>query len=106
MRWTTTHLRILGASLAICAAAACAEGMTLGVVYADRRPPPPRVEVIAQSPGPGFVWIAGYWSWRSDDYYWTPGHWERAKHGYNRWESGHWQHRHNRWYWVEGHWAR
>jgi hypothetical protein len=106
MRWTTTQLRTFGMSLVLSAALACAGGMTLGVVYAERRPPPPRVEVITTSPGRGYTWIAGYWRWDSGDYYWTPGRWVRIQHGYTHWEPGHWREKHHRWHWVEGRWAR
>jgi hypothetical protein len=105
MRINTAHLRTLAASLALLAALACAGGMTVGVVYTERRPPPDRVEVIVASPGPGYVWVPGYWRWERHDYLWTPGRWARAKHGYHKWVPGHWEHRTHQWYWVEGRWA-
>ena len=101
-----TQLRIAGASLALLASLACAGGMTLGVVYAERRPPPDRVEVIVASPGPDYVWVYGYWRWESHDYVWVPGHWDRPERGYHRWHRGHWTHKGHRWYWHEGHWSR
>jgi len=104
MRCNITHFRILGASLALLAALGCAGTMSLGVVYAERRPPPDRVEVIVASPGPDYVWMRGYWRWERNDYYWFPGRWERPHHGYHRWVPGHWSQKHHRWYWVEGHW--
>lgn len=106
MRCTNTHLRILAASLALIASLACAGTMSLGVVYAERRPPPDRVEVIVASPGPGFVWVRGHWGWERDDYYWIPGRWVRVERGYHRWVPGHWRQKHHRWYWVEGRWSR
>jgi len=106
MRWTITQLRTLAASLVLCTALACAGGMTFGVVYAERRPPPVRVEVITHSPGRGYVWMPGYWRWDDGEYFWVSGHWARVRHGYSHWVPGHWRERHHRWYWQEGHWAR
>jgi hypothetical protein len=106
MRFNTAHLRTLAVSLALVAALGCAGGMTVGVVYAERRPPPDRVEVVVASPGPGYAWVPGYWRWEHHDYFWTPGRWVRVHRGYHRWAPGHWEHRAHQWYWVEGRWAR
>jgi len=65
-------------------------------------PPPPRVvRVVPRSPGPEYVWIAGYWyvvgnRWRWHDGYWTrppyPGaHWVAARHDGERFFEGYWQ---------------
>lgn len=100
------HYRALGASLALAAALACAPGTQVGVVYVERRPPPERVEVALASPGPGFVWIRGYWRWERNDYRWVAGRWTRPQRGYRRWEPGRWRQSHHHWYWVEGRWTR
>jgi len=106
MRWNVTQLRTLGASLALLASLACAGGMSVGIVYAERRPPPDRVEVISRTPGPGYAWVRGYWRWERNDYVWVSGRWDRPHSGYHKWVPGHWTQRRHRWYWVEGHWAR
>jgi WXXGXW repeat (2 copies) len=106
MRCNIAHFRTLGASLALLASLACGGGLSLGVVYTERRPPPDRVEVTIASPGEGYVWVGGHWRWDSGDFAWTPGHWVAVERGYHHWVSGHWANRHHRWYWVEGHWAR
>jgi len=106
MRSITTQLRVLGASLVLSAALACSGGMTVGVVYAERRPPPDRVEVMNAAPGRDFVWMKGYWQWNRNDFAWVPGRWERVQRGYRTWVPGHWVERRNRWHWVEGHWVK
>jgi hypothetical protein len=106
MRCNIAHLRTLGASLALSAALACAGGMSLGVVYTERRPPPDRIEVAVASPGDGYAWVGGYWRWERNDFSWTAGHWQPIERGYHRWVPGHWADRHDRWYWIDGHWAR
>ncbi len=76
----------------------------VGVTYIARRPPGDRVEVIAASPGPGFVWLKGYWAYRGADFEWVPGRWERPAEGRREWVAHHWEHDRNGWYLVEGHW--
>jgi hypothetical protein len=38
---------------------------------------PPLLPVYAQPPvpGPGYIWIPGYWAWNGTGYYWAPGTW-------------------------------
>ena len=106
MRWNPANLRNLGMSFALCASLACAGGMTVGIVYAERRPPPDRFEVMVPAPGPGYAWVSGYWRWERNDYHWVRGRWVRVERGYHRMVPGRWTHQHDRWYWVDGHWAR
>ena len=67
-------------------------------------PPPPRVEVYGVAPGPGFVWVGGYWRWVRNDYAWTPGRWERPPRRGAVWVPGHWEQRRNGYRWREGRW--
>jgi hypothetical protein len=49
-------------------------------------PPPPRViAVVPDSPGPEFVWIAGYWYPVRGRYRWHPGYWSRPPYEGARW---------------------
>lgn len=38
---------------------------------------PPLLPVYAQPPipGPGYLWVPGYWAWDGQEYYWVPGYW-------------------------------
>jgi hypothetical protein len=38
---------------------------------------PPLLPVYAQPPipGPGYLWVPGYWAWTGTEYYWVPGYW-------------------------------
>ncbi|HVZ49524.1 MAG TPA: YXWGXW repeat-containing protein [Gemmatimonadaceae bacterium] len=76
----------------------------VGVSFIVREPPRPRREVIVTRPGPGYVWIAGYWHWVEPEYVWVPGRWTLPPRGFRRWEPGRWQHEQRGWYWVEGRW--
>jgi hypothetical protein len=73
------------------------------VVYPRVGPPALRAEVMIGSPGPGYVWIAGYWGWSGGSYHWHRGHWVRARHG-RSWVDGRWEQRGNKWNWRKGHW--
>jgi hypothetical protein len=54
-------------------------------------PPAPRQEVIVGvSPGPGFVWIGGYWDGAPGHYAWVGGHWDRPPHEHSQWFAPHW----------------
>ena len=45
-------------------------------ITASIAPPPLPVYSQPPIPGPGFVWIPGYWSWDGAEWYWVPGFWE------------------------------
>jgi|SRR5579883_210030 len=93
---------MLSAALAAISLTACAGG---GYVYYASAPPPPlREEVFGVAPGPGFVWISGYWGYRGNNYVWIPGRWERPPRPGARWEAGRWERHGSRWGYREGHW--
>lgn len=63
-------------------------------------PPPVRVERVVPAPGPGHVWIPGYWyavgtRWRWHAGYWTlppyaGAHWVAARHEGGMFYDGYW----------------
>jgi hypothetical protein len=62
----------LGLSMALagCVIAPDQDHYADGVVLVA--PPAPRVEVIGVAPSPGYVWVAGYWSWVGGRHEWVP----------------------------------
>ena len=58
-------------------------GITIGA------PPPLRVERVVASPGPGFVWVAGYWYPVGRHYKWHAGYWTRPPYVGARWVGPH-----------------
>ena len=41
-------------------------------------PPPPQVvRIQPRSPGPGYVWLGGYWYPQGNKYRWHDGYWTR-----------------------------
>ena len=42
------------------------------VVFVRVVPPRPVVERVVRAPGPGYVWVGGYYRWDGHTYIWTP----------------------------------
>ncbi len=41
-------------------------------------------------PGPGFVWVNGFWRWGGARYVWAPGFWTRPPRPHANWVAGGW----------------
>src|SRR4029079_4047918 len=92
---------VMACSLAL---GACGGSEVRAAVYVPTGPPPPVAEVVAVSPGPGYVWVPGYHQWNGSAYVWVGGRWETGPHPNAHWAPGHWQHARHGWHWVPGHW--
>jgi len=77
-----------------------------GQVLVVTAPPPPRREVVYAPPGPGFIWINGYWAWRGGRYVWIAGRYERPPRGQNRWHEPRWERRGGNYIFIEGRWGK
>ncbi len=69
---------------------------------------PPPIPVYAQPlcPGPGFIWIPGYWAWDPYyGYYWVPGMWVLAPFVGALWTPGYWAWSNGVYVWYEGYWG-
>lgn len=72
-------------------------------VWVVAAPPAAVVDTVPAQPGPGYVWVGGYWQWDGTHYVWLPGRWVRHD---GAWCAGHWRHvPGSGWYWVPGHWC-
>ncbi|WP_430389071.1 YXWGXW repeat-containing protein [Dyella sp. 20L07] len=60
-------------------------GISVGV-------PPPALPIYAQPviPGPGYIWVPGYWAYSDDGYYWVPGTWVMPPYVGALWTPGYW----------------
>jgi|ERR1035438_5851034 hypothetical protein len=47
-----------------------------GEVVVDAAPPAPIYETIGVVPGPGYLWIGGYYHWNGGGWGWIRGHYE------------------------------
>ncbi len=96
-------MRRLAACLgAVAVSAAALAGCAVGLAVPGP-PPGPLVEVRGVTPGASFVWVDGYWSWRSR-WVWVPGSWAAPPHPRAVWVPGHWFRRGAGWRWAPGFW--
>jgi hypothetical protein len=68
---------------------------------------PPELPVYDQPPlpGPGYLWIPGYWAWGPDGYYWVPGYWNLPPAVDLLWTPGYWGWHDGYYAWNEGYWG-
>jgi WXXGXW repeat (2 copies) len=75
----------------------------LGLVVGAPPPPPPPGVVVAPvgvAPGPGYVWVPGYWDWVDGRWVWVDGRWVLPPRPHGVWvepkvefrlHRGHWR---------------
>ena len=73
-------------------------------VYIGSPPPPLRYEEPGPVPGPGFVWIDGYWTPDGNHYRWVHGRWDHAPYAGAYWSHPHYDRYQDGWHLHEGHW--
>jgi hypothetical protein len=102
-----TLLALACAALPSAARAGLDIGINIGgpEIIVRSQPPPERIEPVPMSPGPGYIWIRGHWSWHHERWEWFGGRWERVAQPGSTWISGQWVARGNGWVWIEGHYA-
>ena len=59
-------------------------------ISASIAPPPLPIYAQPPIPGPGYVWIPGYWAWDGAEYYWVPGYWAMPPTADLLWTPGYW----------------
>jgi hypothetical protein len=74
------------------------------VVYVQQAPPPPRIETVVMSPGPGYVWTDGEWLWDGGSWAWSSGRWCAPPRGSTIWISSSWSSEPRGWRHSPGHW--
>lgn len=97
--------KLLGAALLLGTALFAGCGGGYGYSYVTYGPPPPpRYGVVGVAPGPGYVWINGYYGWSGGRYVWNQGRWALPPHGRHAWVEGGWHREGRGWRYHEGHW--
>ncbi len=68
---------------------------------------PPPLPVYAQPviPGPGYLWMPGYWAWGPYGYYWVPGTWVLPPAVGLLWTPGYWGWSDGFYLWHAGYWG-
>ncbi|MDR1562706.1 MAG: hypothetical protein LBS54_06445 [Dysgonamonadaceae bacterium] len=61
---------------------------------------------IYTSPGPGYVWLDGYWTWdaRYREYIWVQGRWEIVPYAGAFWIPGYWDYVSGGYRWIDACW--
>lgn len=73
-------------------------------VVATQAPPPPQTDVVVASPGPGYVWVNGDWTWNGVTWVWIGGRWVLPPYAHAVWIGPRWERGPRRWHRVPGHW--
>jgi len=82
----------------------CAGGYGYRSGFVAYGPPAPRYGVVGVAPGPGYVWIDGYWGWAGGRYAWEPGRWVVPPRRGAIWVRPEWRHEGRGWRFHDGHW--
>jgi hypothetical protein len=67
-------------------------------------PPAMQTDAVVSQPNPQDVWLAGYWSWRNEQYEWVAGHWEMPPGPSSVWVAPRWEQEGNAYRFHEGYW--
>jgi len=76
-------------------------------VFVSVRIGPPPLPVYAQPviPGPGYLWVPGYWAYGPGGYYWVPGTWVEPPEVGLLWTPGYWGWSGGLYVWHGGYWG-
>ena len=66
--------------------------------------PAPLYEVVGVAPGPGFIWVGGFWHW-DGRWVWNRGHYARPPHPGARWMGPRYLTRGGARVYVHGYWS-
>jgi hypothetical protein len=103
-----TIIRSLIPALALAALPALPVTAHAGVEFGlsvNFAPPPLPVYEQPPVPGPGYLWVPGYWGWDGGDYYWVPGTWAFAPVTGYLWTPGYWGWGNGAYLWHGGYWG-
>lgn len=72
--------------------------------YAPVPPPPLQAEAYGVSPGPGNIWIGGYWGYDGGRHVWHPGRWEKPPRPKAHYIAPRWERKGDRYAFRDGRW--
>jgi hypothetical protein len=75
-----------------------------GEVIVSEDPPAPVYETVGIAPGPGYLWIGGYYHWSGGGWVWYRGHYARPPHPGAAWVRARYENRGGRRVYVAGYW--
>jgi hypothetical protein len=77
----------------------------LSTTIVTQAPPALQQEVVLAQPSPQHVWLAGYWTWRNNQYEWMAGHWELPPSPGSTWVLPRWESENGAYRFYEGYWS-
>ena len=99
------QILVRGLGAALLAAVATINPANAVFVRTAPPPPPPNASVaMYRAPHHGKVWTAGYYRWRSGQYYWVPGRWMVPPRPGAVWVPARWRYGHGGYTFVAGRW--
>jgi hypothetical protein len=101
MKW---KLWLIPAILWLVGMTACASHGYYAVRVPGPPPPPMAMGVRGYAPGPGYVWVDGFWDWRGGRWFWSGGQWMRPPRARAVWVPGRWDRGHDGYYFRRGYW--
>jgi hypothetical protein len=94
---------LTGILLASSALVACGPGYASA--YVVPAPPAPYVVgAVGYAPGPGYVWVDGFWNLNGGRWAWVNGRWAVPPRGHAAWVADRWERHGNGWRYRRGHW--
>ena len=94
---------LTGILLASSAIVACGPPRVAVVVPAPP-PAPYAVGAVGYAPGPGYVWIDGFWNLNGGRWVWANGRWAVPPRPHAVWVADRWERHGNGWHYHRGHW--
>ena len=73
-------------------------------IVTQTAPPALRAEEVLPRPSSSHVWIAGYWTWRDNQYQWLSGHWQLPPSPNATWVPPRWESENGAYRFYEGYW--
>jgi hypothetical protein len=101
------HSSVAAGALALALMLASAASMAFVTVGLSITVAPPALPIYTQPavPGPGYLWVPGYWAWSDDGYYWVPGTWVLPPQAGFLWTPGYWGWVNGAYMWNAGYWG-
>jgi hypothetical protein len=93
--------------LASSALVACGGGYRAAYINYNVPPPPVApyaVGAVGYAPGPGYVWVDGFWNLNGGRWAWVNGRWAQPPHPHAMWVADRWERHGNAYRYRRGHW--
>ena len=80
------------------------QSQPVSTIVVTQAPPALQTELVVAQPSSSHVWVAGYWTWRNNQYQWMAGHWEVPPYSNAKWTTPRWQTENGAYRFYEGYW--